>query len=374
VTSTPPPDRRSQQLRKLTEVSRALTYAKSLEVVLDLAVTRAAELLEADQAVLMLANDDGLLTVRASHGLDKGTCERFQEPFHETLIARLQALFGRDAKEQFLGVPLVVGGAVTGLLAVGRPSTTDGLEEEEWLLSALADQAAVALEKTRLDETAEFRERLIGIVSHDLRNPISAILMGASVLLEHDELSERATKIVARMQSSARRASRLIDDVLDFTQARLGGGIRVEKKPADLHAIVRHVVEELDAAQPDRLVHVLHAGDGRGRWDADRLAQVVANLVSNALKYGAPATLVNLETRDDGDGVSLTVHNEGPAIPTDRLREIFDPMQRGSSEAPRAHSVGLGLYIVKHIVEGHGGNVTVSSSANGTTFSVFLPR
>jgi signal transduction histidine kinase len=268
----------------------------------------------------------------------------------------------------------VVGGAVTGLLAVGRPSTTNGLDEEEWLLSALADQAAVALEKARLDEAAEFRERLIGIVSHDLRSPISAILVGASVLLEHDELSERATKIVARMQSSARRASRLIDDVLDFTQARLGDGIRVDREPADIHAIVRQVVGEFDVAHPDRLVEVRHAGDGRGRWDADRLSQVVGNLLSNALKYGAPATPVNLETRDDGDGVSMTVHNQGPAIPAEQLREIFDPMRRGSSAAPQAHSVGLGLYIVKHIVERHGGSVAVSSSASGTTFSVFLPR
>jgi signal transduction histidine kinase len=346
----------------------------SLEVVLELAVTRAAELLEADKAVLMLADEDGLLTVRASHGLDERICERFREPLHETLIARLQALFGCDANEHFFGVPLVVGGAVTGLLAVGRHPTTTDLEEEEWLLSALADQAAVALEKTRLDEAAEFRERLIGIVSHDLRSPISAILVGASVLLEHDELSERATKIVARMQSSARRACRLIDDVLDFTQARLGDGIRVDREPADIHAIVRQVVGEFDAAHPDRLVEVRHAGDGRGRWDADRLAQVVGNLLSNALKYGAPAAPVNLETRDDGDGVILTVHNQGPAIPAAQLREIFDPMRRGSSVAPQAHSVGLGLYIVKHIVEGHGGTVAVSSSANGTTFSVFLPR
>lgn len=374
MTSPLQPDRRSHQLRKLTEVSRALTYAMSLEALLDLAVTRAAELLEADKAVLMLANEDGLLTVRASHGLDKSICERFKEPLHETLISRLQGLFGQGAKEHFLGVPLVVGGAVTGLLAVARPSTTDNLEEEEWLLSALADQAAVALEKTRLDENAEFRERLIGIVSHDLRNPISAVLMGASILLQHDELSEWATKIVARIQSSASRASRLIDDVLDFTQARLGAGIRIDKKPADIHAIIRQVVEELEAAHGDHRIEVMHTGDGRGRWDADRLAQVVGNLLSNALQYGVSTTPVKLETRDEGDGVRLTVHNQGPPIPPDRLRDIFEPMQRATSESSKARSVGLGLYIVKHIVEAHHGNVAVTSSANGTTFTVFLPR
>jgi sigma-B regulation protein RsbU (phosphoserine phosphatase) len=369
-------DRRWQQLRKLTEVSRALTYAVSLEEVLGLAVARAAELLGTDKAVLMLVNEDGVLSVSASHGLDKATCDRFREPLHETLITRLQGLLGDAAKESFLGVPLVVRGEVMGLLAVARPHETANLEDEEWLLSALADQAAVALEKTRLDQTAEFRERLIGIVSHDLRNPIFAIKMAVELLLANKESDDRTAKVALRIRSSAERATRLIADLLDFTRARLGGGIHVDPKSADLHLIARLVVDELEVAHPERRIVVTHHSDGRGEWDPDRLAQVLGNLVANALNYSPPGTDVRLTTQDAGADVVITVHNEGKPIPPERLPHVFEPLQRATSEITNTtRSVGLGLYIVRQLVEAHGGQVSVESTAQtGTTLTVKLPR
>ena len=170
------------QIRKLTEVSRAITYAASLDEVLQLTVVRAAELLAAERSLLLVANNDGLLAPRASHGIDITVARDFQEPFSEALIQRL-ALRLDAQPESFLGVPLVVAGAVTGILVVIRSASSIGADHDEWLLSALADQAAAALEKTRLDEIGEFREQLIGIVGHDLRNPLSTILMGAQLLL-----------------------------------------------------------------------------------------------------------------------------------------------------------------------------------------------
>lgn len=369
-------DRRFLQLRKLTQVSRALTYAISLEEVLELAVGRAAELLEAEKSVLMLVNDDGLLSVRASHGLDKALCERFREPLHETLITRLQGLLGNTEGETFLGVPLVVGGEVTGVLAVARRPTAELIDEQEWLLSALADQAAVALEKTRLDESAEFRERLIGIVSHDLRDPVSAISMAAEVLLERNGLDAHTTRTVVRIQNSAGRATRLISDLLDFTQARLGGGIPVDRKPTDLHALVRQTVDELELAHPDREFSVMLEGDAHGQWDADRISQVVGNLLSNALHYSPAGSVVRLTVEDAGQDVLLTVHNEGEPIPSERLAHVFEPLRRAASELTKtSRSVGLGLYIVRHIVEAHQGTVSVESSdEQGTTLTVRLPR
>ena len=369
-------DRRFAQLRKLTQVSRALTYAVSLDDVLALTVGRAAELLEAEKSVLMLVNDEGLLSVRASHGLDKTLCDRFREPLHETLISRLQGLLGEAEGETFLGVPLVVSGEVTGILAVARPPAVELIEEQEWLLSALADQAAVALEKTRLDETAEFRERLIGIVSHDLRDPISAISMAAEVLLARNGLDDRTTKTVVRIQNSADRATRLISDLLDFTQARLGGGIVLDRRPADLRAIVRPVVEELELTHPERTFVVTLQGDGHGQWDPDRISQVVGNLLANAVHYSPADTVIRLTAQDDGEDLLLTVHNQGKPIPAERLPQIFEPLRRAASELTKSsRSVGLGLYIVKHIVEAHRGSVSVESTQeNGTTLSVRLPR
>jgi len=368
-------DQRWRHLRSLTEVNRALTYTTTLQAVLDLTVKRAAELLEADKAVLLLAEEGGLLSVCASHGIDPAMGERFHEPLHETLITRLDGLLGVDAREKFLGVPLVVDGDVTGLLAVARPPSARGVEDEEWLLSALADQAAVALQKTRLDETAEFRERLMGIVSHDLRDPISAILMAVEVLLRRSDMDDTATKTVLRIRSSAKRATRLIEDLLDFTQARLGGGIRITRRASDLHAIVRQVAEELEIAHPDRTIEVIQHGDGQGTWDQDRLTQVVTNLVVNAVRYSPSGTAIRVVTSGEHGEVRVTVHNEGTPIPPERLSQVFEPMKRATSEVPTARTVGLGLYIVKHIVEAHRGRVTVESTErNGTTFTVRLPR
>lgn len=371
-------DRRSQQLRKLTEVSRALTYAVSLEEVLDLTVRRAVELLEADKAILMLTNEEGLLSVRASHGLDPALCQRFSEPLQETLITRLQALLETRAPADFLGVPLVVGGEVTGMLAVSRSNTPDNVEEEEWLLSALADQASVALEKTRLDELAEFRERLIGIVSHDLRNPVAVILTVAHTLVHWHRMDDSSIeKSIIRIKHSAERASRMIRDLLDFTQARLGGGIPIGRKPSDLHAIVRQVVEEFQIAHSKRDIVLTHQGNAEGEWDADRLAQVVGNLLSNAIQYSPGETPVTIRTEGvDESAVVLCVSNTGAAIPSDLLPTLFQPMRRASADLSNANrSVGLGLYIVKHLVEAHGGSVTVSSrDGEGTHFRVKLPR
>ncbi|SES87191.1 GAF domain-containing sensor histidine kinase [Stigmatella erecta] len=370
-----PAEKRLQQFRKLTEVSRALTYAVSLDEVLRITVERAAELLETDRAVLMLTNEQGLLSVRASFGLAKAATERFREPLDETLIHRLQGLL--EASPQcFLGVPLVVGGQVTGILAVSLAQPVTGNDEQEWLLSALADQAAVALEKTRLDETAEFRERLIGIVSHDLRGPISAILLGATTVLRREELKERDAKTIMRIQSAAERASRMIRDLLDYTQARLGGGIRVESRPMDLHAVVRQVAEEMAMAHPGRHIEVSQGGDLHGNWDVDRLAQVVGNLISNALHYSPEGTPVRVETLGTAQEATLTIHNLGPPIPAQQQSKIFEPMHRASADVnPQNRSVGLGLYIVKHLVKAHGGTIEVKSLENeGTTFTVRLPR
>lgn len=368
-------DRRWQQLRKLTEVSRALTYAISLEEVLHLVVTRAAEVLEAEKAVLMLTDGDGLLSVGAAHGLEMATCEQFREPFNETLITRLQGLLNVPLPEDVLAVPLVVGGEVLGVLAAAPRAKRDAAEEE-WLLSAFADQAAVALEKTRLDENAEFRERLIGIVSHDLSTPISAIAMSAETILRREGLDHRTMRAVVRIQNSADRAARMIQDLLDFTQARLGGGIRIERRASNLQAIVHEVVDELSLTHPERSIVVADRGDTSGDWDPDRITQVVGNLVQNALHYSPSNSEVRVGVEDDGDHVVVTVHNDGPPIPRDRLPQIFEPLRRATTElTKRTRSVGLGLYIVKHIVDAHRGTVLAESSPEaGTTLTVRLPR
>ncbi|ATB30490.1 ATP-binding protein [Melittangium boletus] len=222
---------------------------------------------------------------------------------------------------------------------------------------------------------AEFEKQLIGIVSHDLRNPINAILLSAQTLLRRDELSGPAMKNATRIVSSAERATRLIRDLLDFTQARLGSGIPIRREPMNFHDTIWQALEEVQLAHPERRVLFERAGDGQGEWDGERLHQVVQNLVTNALRYSPPETSVRVSTLADGVTAVLQVHNHGPPISEELLPRLFQAMQRGALEPDFAsRSVGLGLFIVQQVVHAHGGQVDVrSTAAEGTTFTVRMP-
>src|SRR5262249_31799739 len=143
----------------------------------------------------------------------------------------------------------------------------------------------------------------------------------------------------------------------------------------DLHALCRHVIDELAAAYPRTAISLDVSGDGRGAWDGDRLAQVLSNLLRNAIQHGGGGAIV-VRVLDEGENVAITVHNQGPAIPADLLPFIFDPFRQGERRDARdAQSVGLGLYIVQQIVLAHGGQIYVwSPDRDGTTFTVRLPR
>ncbi|RYZ42448.1 MAG: response regulator [Myxococcaceae bacterium] len=227
-----------------------------------------------------------------------------------------------------------------------------------------------------LRQRADFEQQLIGIVSHDLRNPVSAILFGTDALLRAGGLSERQTKGAERIQSAAERANVMIRDLLDFTQARLAGGIRIERRAANLHQLIQVVVDEVRATHAGRDIKVRHEGDGLGQWDPDRIEQVVQNLLTNSLKYSPEGSPVELETHAEEGSVSISVHNQGAPIPPEKLRMIFQPLQRATDEVDRTgRSIGLGLYIVELVVDAHGGTVAVESTAEGgTTFTVRLPR
>jgi PAS domain S-box-containing protein len=230
--------------------------------------------------------------------------------------------------------------------------------------------------QAELQRRADFEQHLVGMVSHDLRSPLNAILLSTRSLLRRNSLDEWQTKSVVRVQSCAERASRMIRDLLDFTQARLGGGILLERRRVDVHEVVRGVLDEVEAAHPGREVRWVREGSGVGEWDEDRLAQVMQNLVTNALKYSPEGTPVQVASRGEDGAMVLSVHNGGEPIASGQMERLFQPFQRASSEVDKAgRSVGLGLYIVKHLVDAHGGAIDVRSTREeGTTFTVRVPR
>jgi signal transduction histidine kinase len=169
--------------------------------------------------------------------------------------------------------------------------------------------------------------------------------------------------------------SRMIEDMLDMARARLGGGIPLKRELADLGALVTRVVNEVQAAYPERQIEVQQAGDLGGNWDGERLAQVVSNLLGNALQHGDASGVVRVSV--DGtqtDAVVIRVENSG-TIPPDLLPQLFDPFRGARRQTGRTEGLGLGLYIVQQIVLAHGGSVDVQSgNDNRTAFVVRIPR
>ena len=227
-----------------------------------------------------------------------------------------------------------------------------------------------------LRRTAEFRERFMSIVSHDLRNPLNAILLAAHALMRSDCVTRQHLKAVRRITASTERMVRMIGELLDFTRGRLGGGIPISPRPANLHHLCRHVMEELEAVHLDRELRLTGTGDFLGTWDPDRLSQLLGNLGKNALDYSPAETPVDFTLHDEGDTLRVEVHNEGPPIPPERLGSIFEPFRRAvEADAHPTSGLGLGLFIVQEIARAHGGRVAVCSrDAEGTTFTVRLPR
>ncbi|MBG6077913.1 PAS domain S-box-containing protein [Polaromonas sp. CG_9.11] len=228
--------------------------------------------------------------------------------------------------------------------------------------------------QAQASDRAMFAEQMVGIVSHDLRNPIMAVLMSAE-LLGKGSLTPDQSEVLAYILRAGDRASRLIANLLDLTQARLGSGLSVSPASMDLHSAVAGAVQELSQVYPDRVLRHVQQGHGRCTADADRLAQLVGNLVSNAMAYGEPgAPVVVTSTREDAF-FSLSVQNRGLPIPADIMDGLFERMVRSCDQVSNARSVGLGLFIVSEIAKAHGGTVSVASTLEeGTVFTVVIPQ
>lgn len=237
----------------------------------------------------------------------------------------------------------------------------------------LAEQKArLADELQQKTEQLRLNEMFTAMLGHDLRGPLSAIVMG-SILQVRKAPDDAARVSASRMLDAANRMNRLIADMLDLARVRLAGGMPVSRKRLDLGALLVQAIDEHRLSAPERPIELALEGDLEGDWDPDRLAQTVANLVSNALQHGDPADPVRCEA--DGshpDLVILSVCNGG-AIPDALLPQIFDPF-RGRELGQRREGLGLGLYIVEQIAVAHGGRVDVFSDDGTVTFAVTLPR
>ncbi|HEY1906553.1 MAG TPA: ATP-binding protein [Myxococcaceae bacterium] len=222
----------------------------------------------------------------------------------------------------------------------------------------------------------EFAERLVGIISHDIRTPLSAISVSAELLARGASDPLAARRSVDRIQGSSQRATRLINQMMEWTQASIGGGLPIQRHHADLLMTLRQTLSEVQAANPGRQFQSSVQGEAWGDWDPDRLSQVFSNLLGNAAQHSPPASPVKVSASVDSDAVSITIANENIAgpIPSEVQESLFEPFRRGPSAPRGSSSIGLGLYIARHLIEQHGGRISVESSPAGTRFVVRLPR
>ncbi|RZS85801.1 sensor histidine kinase [Pigmentiphaga kullae] len=219
------------------------------------------------------------------------------------------------------------------------------------------------------------RDLFVGILAHDLRTPLGAIAMSAQALMLTDELPDRCREAATRIGHSGSRMQRMIDDLLDFTRTRLGSPLPLALSNSDLKDVCARALDEIRAVHPERDFLLECQGRLAGRWDANRLAQLLANLLANAVQHGDTDRPVALRVRRAEDGVIAEVHNQGTPIPPHMRHQIFDPLMRGPRHGieRRRTGLGLGLYIARQIAVAHQGTLTVASSESGTTFTLWLP-
>lgn len=409
----------ASRLRRLHDLARALARTLSRSEIADMVVGHAFHALNASTAVGYLLEESGdRLRWLAGRELPDKLCERLQTlPLDSPLPVAVAAATGKpvylptratveaaypgltnalppERLQALVALPLRIDGRSIGGIAFSFAEPRELEPADREYLLTMADHFAVALDRVsrfereraaretaervrkELEETEQVRERLLGMISHDLRSPLSAVTFAAE-LLRLEPCTHRHDRIGERIASSAARMARMIAQLLDFTRARLGGGIPIQPVPGDLGAICRRVVDEIQMAHPAALVQTRIGSAVWGHWDPDRLADVITNVVSNAIDHGAPGAPVAVTLEDEGEHAVLRVRNHGPTIPAAELPTIFDPFQRGRiagrSTGKRA-GLGLGLFIVHQIILAHGGHADIESHDGVTTFTAVLPK
>ena len=394
------------RLERLARLSRGFTEAASVSEILRHAAEQAADLLDAEQSILMLSDQDGLLRVRASFGVPDDVVARFRANFDESLASRLKGLFGGD--QGFLGVPLVSQGRVTGLLAVMRKKSAALDPADELLLSSLADQIAAPLENAALSEQIEHAKLLeenarlyqserrarekaeeankaksefLANMSHELRTPLNAIA-GYVELLKMElrgPLTPGQRTDLERISQNQRMLLTLIDDVLNFAKLEAGrleletAAVPVDEVLASMEGLVRPLLltrslrYHYAPADPSLTVFA----------DREKLQQILINLLTNAIKYTDHGE-IRLSAAEDPDGKTVSIHvkDTGRGIAPEMLEQVFAPFVRVDRGYTRVtEGTGLGLAIARDLARLMNGDLRVSSElGKGSTFTLQLPR
>jgi signal transduction histidine kinase len=312
---------------------------------------------DAPSSAATVAREHG--TQRYRHGFDiRAIVDEYAlllDVLFETIAESMQCIDARNSR------------VLVHAVSQGIAAAVDQFSAEREADAKAAEQALL--------QAREYERQLIGVVSHDLRNPLSIIVHCAELIRRTEHLATPVCRQLERLRNNADRAMRLIGDLLDFTLERNQGRIPVKPAAADMRRLLRQVIDEAMLTHPDRTIE-RSGPDVRmvGCWDPDRISQVLTNLLDNALKFSPRDSVVRVESGMTDAQVVVTVHNWGDPIPPARLGSVFEPFQRADPDANARVSLGLGLHISRQIALAHGGDLTVESSpGKGARFRVELP-
>jgi len=287
--------------------------------------------------------------------------------------------------QSYISIPIIrAGGAFFGTLCAIDPrpaklNTPEVINMFKLFASLIAfhleAQERVATSEAALlshQQAEELREQFIAVLAHDLRNPLASIDAGMRMLLK-EPLNEKSTTYVGLLQNSVKRMAALIDDVMDFARARLGGGFKLKRTAnAQLRPVLEQVVNELRAAWPDGVIETDFAIDRGVNCDPGRIAQLTSNLVGNALKHGDAKASIRVFAATSEESLEVSVANRGTPISPAVTEKLFQPFFRVARESTY-EGLGLGLYIASEIARAHGGKLDVISSADETRFTLRIP-
>lgn len=386
------PDRLGRVVNALHEIARTLESAEGFEARILRALELLRDILPCDRCAFFEASTNGkhdlLVTPVASSAQRKRLDVKLNGLFR--LITEDEEPAGCESSVQapttehaHLALPVIGMDQTIGVLFIEADSDEPFGEESLRLLSLVAAQLGGYLVTLRalqkeartgdaLARANEFQQLLVGRVSHELRNPVAAIRNGAALVLRRST-DEANIKTLEVMQACAERCARVIADLVGVSRDRAAGTIRLQRRRMNLSDAIVRVVDEYRLSHPGRAIHFDDSAEPLvGAWDPDRLSQLFSSLLSNAVTHSPLGTDVRVSARRHETEAQVSVHNKGPAITDDVMPTIFDPFKQVRSNA--ATGLGLGLYLVKQIVDALDGTVRVSSTVkDGTTFTVVLP-
>lgn len=227
-------------------------------------------------------------------------------------------------------------------------------------------------------EVEQARNLFLGVLGHDLRNPLGAASMTAQRMLQKGDLDARQTSFTSQIVSTVSRATQIVNDLIDVSRSAFGNEMPIAKARMDIGDLAQRLVDEMIVLSPNRAIELVVSGDTVGDWDGGRIGQVFSNLIGNALQHSSGQSPVTVAIQGNLEEVILSIHNSGPPMPVEKLKGLFEAGNNGrgrGSDVPGSFNLGLGLFIVRKIVMAHAGDITVVSTAEaGTTFIVTLPR